>query len=197
MAIIGYARVSTSDQNIISQIDQLTAAGCTEIFQDAASGKNDKREELQNCLRYLRDGDTLIVTEMSRLGRSVSDTVRILDDLRKREIHFLSLKESIHILANSNDSSMTGLMSRFFAMFISILAEMERSFIVDRTKKGLEAARARGRFGGRPRKLSSEKIKILLHAYESKEMEVTTIAENMGISVKTMYNYLDKYRNIG
>ncbi|MBF0470666.1 MAG: recombinase family protein [Gammaproteobacteria bacterium] len=134
--LIGSARVSTHDQNPDLQIDALEEAGCEEIFQEEMSGKIRSRSELDACLRMLRTGDTLVVWRLDRLGRSLKDLVEIIQGLEEKEIGFKSLTESI-------DTSSAG--GRLIFHLFGALAEFERNLIVDRTKAGLVAARARGR----------------------------------------------------
>src|SRR5690625_5548895 len=133
---IGYARVSTDDQDLSLQIDALEKAGCDLIYKDKASGKNRQREEFEHCLKALRTGDTLVVWRLDRLGRSLSDLVKIITELENNEIAFESLTEKIET------RSATGkLMFHVFAA----LAEFERNVIRERTQAGLKAARARGK----------------------------------------------------
>lgn len=145
---IGYARVSTDDQNLHLQRDALAAAGCEIIYEDKASGKNAARPELDNCLKALRPGDTLVVWRLDRLGRSLADLVNVVTHLvDERRVGFLSLQEQIE--TNSASGKLV------FHVFAA-LAEFERNLISERTKAGLEAARARGRLGGRKPKLQKK-----------------------------------------
>ena len=137
---IGYARVSTDDRNLDLQKDALNKAGCQVIYEEAASGKNSERPELDQCLKALRSGDTLVVWRLDCLGRSLRDLVQIVGDLEKREIAFESLMEKIE-----TGSAAGRLVFHVFAA----LAEFERNLIRERTRAGLAAARARGRKGGK------------------------------------------------
>ena len=137
---IGYARVSTDDQNLDLQKDALNKVGCQVIYEEAASGKNSERPELDQCLKALRSGDTLVVWRLDRLGRSLRDLVQIVGDLEKRGIAFESLMEKIE-----TGSAAGRLVFHVFAA----LAEFERNLIRERTRAGLAAARARGRKGGK------------------------------------------------
>ena len=145
--IIGYARVSTQDQNPELQLDALRGAGCEELFQEKATGKFRERPELTACLRSMRKGDTLVVWKLDRLGRSMRHLVVLVEELRDRGINFRSLTDSI-------DTSTP--MGRFFFHVMGALAEMERELIVERTRAGLAAARAEGRIGGRRPKFSQD-----------------------------------------
>jgi len=138
---IGYARVSTDDQNLDLQRDALRQAGCSTIYEEAASGKNAVRPELEQCRKALRAGDTLVVWRLDRLGRSLPDLVQIVADLEQRGVHFESLTEKIE-----TGSAAGKLQFHVFAA----LAEFERGLIRERTRAGLDAARARGRAAGNP-----------------------------------------------
>ncbi|EIS1986554.1 recombinase family protein, partial [Salmonella enterica] len=148
---IGYARVSTDDQNLHLQRDALVAAGCEIIYEDKASGKSTARPELDNCLKALRPGDTLVVWRLDRLGRSLGDLVKVVTNLiDERGVGFLSLQEQIE--TNSASGKL------IFHVFAA-LAEFERNLISERTRAGLDAARARGRKGGRKPKLAPKDIR--------------------------------------
>lgn len=145
--LIGYVRVSTNDQNTDLQRNALNCAGCELIFEDKISGTKSDRPGLKKLLRTLSAGDTLVVWKLDRLGRSMRHLVVLVEELRERGINFRSLTDSI-------DTSTP--MGRFFFHVMGALAEMERELIVERTKAGLEAARAQGRIGGRRPKLTPE-----------------------------------------
>lgn len=144
---IGYVRVSTNDQNTALQRNALKCAGCELIFEDKISGKTSDRPGLKKLLKALSPGDTLIVWKLDRLGRSMRHLVTLIEELRQRGINFRSLTDSI-------DTSTP--MGRFFFHVMGALAEMERELIVERTRAGLDAARAQGRIGGRRPKLTDE-----------------------------------------
>ncbi|MCW2314084.1 recombinase family protein [Rhodoferax antarcticus] len=146
---IGYARVSTDDQNLDLQRDALTRSGCVTIYEETASGKSSSRIELEHCRKVLRSGDTLVVWRLDRLGRSLSDLVKVISDLEREGITFESLGEEI------DTGSASGKLQ--FHVF-SALAELERNLIRERTLAGLTAARARGWVGGRKPKLSEKQI---------------------------------------
>lgn len=145
--LVGYVRVSTNDQNTALQRNALKCAGCELIFEDKISGKTSDRPGLKKLLKALSPGDTLIVWKLDRLGRSMRHLVTLIEELRQRGINFRSLTDSI-------DTSTP--MGRFFFHVMGALAEMERELIVERTRAGLDAARAQGRIGGRRPKLTDE-----------------------------------------
>ncbi len=147
LMLIGYVRVSTNNQNTELQRNALECAGCELIFEDKISGTKSDRPGLKKLLRTLSAGDTLVVWKLDRLGRSMRHLVVLVEELRERGINFRSLTDSI-------DTSTP--MGRFFFHVMGALAEMERELIVERTKAGLEAARAQGRIGGRRPKLTPE-----------------------------------------
>ena len=160
---IGYARVSTEDQDTRLQLDALTDAGCERIYQEAVSGGKRERPELAKCLDALRRGDTLTVWRLDRLGRSLKDLVGMVSDLEARGVAFSSLSEAI-------DTGSAG--GKLIFHVFAALAEFERSLIRERTRAGLAAARARGRKGGRPRKMSADQVRkakaMLLDPYMTK-----------------------------
>lgn len=144
---IGYIRVSTNEQNTDMQRDALERAGCELFFEEKMSGTVENRPVLKKALKTLSPGDTLVVWKLDRLGRSMRNLVLLVDELRRREVHFRSVTDSI-------DTSSS--MGRFIFHIMSALAEMERELIVERTRAGLAAARVKGRIGGRRPKLSAE-----------------------------------------
>ncbi|NUL36312.1 recombinase family protein [Kosakonia sacchari] len=145
--LIGYIRVSTNDQNTALQRNALESSGCELMFEDKMSGKTADRPGLKKLLRVLSEGDTLVVWKLDRLGRSMRNLVILIEDLRQRGINFRSLTDSI-------DTSTP--MGRFFFHVMGALAEMERELIIERTRAGLDAARAEGRVGGRRPKFTNE-----------------------------------------
>src|SRR4051795_7807653 len=150
--LIGYARVSTDDQNLDLQRDALKTAGCEQIFTDTVSGTKDTRPGLEEALSHLRAGDTLVVWRLDRLGRSLRHLIDTVTDLQERGIGFKSLTESI-------DTTTSG--GKLVFHIFGALAEFEREIIRERTKAGLTAARARGKTGGRPKALSEKQVQIL------------------------------------
>jgi DNA invertase Pin-like site-specific DNA recombinase len=178
--LIGYARVSTEDQNPDMQVDDLKKAGCIEIFVDKISGANKEKPELAKALNYLRQDDALVVWKLDRLGRSVKNLIERTGELEGKGIHFKSLTDSI------DTSTPAG---RFFFHMMASLSEMERDLLIERTQKGLAAARKRGRIGGRKRLMTPAKVdsakKLLAVGSPPKE-----VAANLGISVPTLYRWL-------
>jgi DNA invertase Pin-like site-specific DNA recombinase len=178
---VGYARVSTLDQNPELQTDALKIAGCEKIFIDKISGTVSDRPELKKLKEQLRKGDTLVVWRLDRLGRSLKDLLNWMAELETLGVSFKSLQENI------DTSTPTGKL--VFHLF-GALSEFERSLIQERTKAGLTAARARGRVGGRPKKLSNRKQEIAKDMYHSKKYTIQAICEELGISKPTLYKYL-------
>lgn len=181
--LLGYARVSTTDQDAQLQHDALTNAGCYRIFTDAASGALESRPELDKLLDQIRPGDTLVVWRLDRLGRSIRHLINHMDALQQQGIEFKSLQENI-------DTSSSG--GRLVFNIFASLAEFERDLIRERTNAGLAAARARGRTGGRPSSLSPYKLRTAKRLYEQKDMTVAQIGEVLGVSRSTVYRALRK-----
>ena len=179
--LIGYARVSTTDQNPELQIDALKAAGCQRVFTDKASGSLSSRPQLDRMLDHLREGDVVVVWRLDRLGRSLKNLIALVEDLADRGVGFRSLSESIDTTTANG---------KLFFSIMGALAEFERDLIRERTMAGLEAARARGRVGGRPPKMTPEKVKVAREMYDSKEYTVEAIAKTIGVSRKTVYRHL-------
>lgn len=181
MVAVGYARVSTREQSVDSQTDVLDAAGCARVFVDHASGTLARRPALTEALSYLRDGDTLVVTKLDRLGRSVKNLKDIADELERRGVGLRALSQGI-------DTTTPG--GRLFFHMLAAIAEFERDLIVERTKDGLASARARGRKGGAKPKMSAAKIRQARAMYDQKEHTVQEIAEVLGVSRPTIYRHL-------
>lgn len=181
--LIGYARVSTDDQNLSLQNDALEKAGCEKIFTDTISGSKAKRPGLDECLNYARPGDTVVVWRLDRLGRSLKDLISLVVAMDEKGIGMRSLNEMI------DTSSSSGKL--IFHIF-GALAEFERNLIRERTTAGLEAARARGRVGGRPKKLNAEKLHLMRTLYDEKKYSIKHICDIVGVSKQTLYNHLDK-----
>jgi DNA invertase Pin-like site-specific DNA recombinase len=175
---IGYARVSTDDQTLDLQRDALKRAKCKDVYEEHASGKNTARPELEACLKALREGDTLIVWRLDRLGRSLADLIRLTQELQHRGVGFASLTERIDTRSPAGQL--------VFHMF-GALAEFERNLIRERTMAGLKAARARGRKGGRPRKLTPRDLKTVRALLRSGDVPVSTIAEQFRVARSTLY----------
>lgn len=178
---VGYLRVSTDDQTFALQRDALQAVGCTKFYDDVASGAKTDRPGLTKALEYLRDGDTLVVWKLDRLGRSLQQLIALISMLRDRGIAFKSLTEEIDT---------TTPQGKLFFHFFAALAEFERDLIRERTKAGLAAARARGRKGGRRRKLSVEELQLVHKLYSEKEQSVSEICRMLKIGRTTLYRYL-------
>lgn len=177
---IGYARVSTDDQNPDLQLDALKRAGCEKIYVDKISGAKRQRPELNKCLAKLDDDDVLIVWKLDRLGRSLHDLIAFLDDLKERNIQFQSLTESI------DTETPTG---RAMWQMIGILAELERSLIKERTKAGREAAKARGVKMGRKPKLTPQQINHARKLIEEGE-NPGQVAKLLNVARSTLYAHL-------
>lgn len=178
MTRIGYARVSTFDQNLDSQLDELKKAGCTKIFQEKASSVK-KRPEFEKCLDYLREGDTLVVWKLDRLGRTTKKLLELIDDLKDRGIN-------LQIITLGVDTSTAA--GRLFFTMMAGLAEMERELIRERTNVGLKAARARGKMGGR-KPIDEQIMNRAMIMYEAR-MTVNDITKTLNISRSTFYKYL-------
>jgi DNA invertase Pin-like site-specific DNA recombinase len=178
--LIGYARVSTQDQSLSLQHAALTQANCEKIYEDQMSGTRSERPGLKIALEVLREGDTLIVWKLDRLGRSVKGLVDLVNNLSERGVHFKSLTDNI------DTSTPSG---RFFFHVMASLAQMERELIVERTRAGLLAARQQGRIGGRKRKMTDSKIiaakKLLGNGIAPKD-----VAQNLGVSIPTLYRWI-------
>ncbi|WP_404959975.1 recombinase family protein [Streptomyces sp. 147326] len=181
--LIGYARVSTDDQETQLQIDALNAAGCSRIFIDKASGKNTERPELVAALDYLRSGDSLCVWKLDRFARSLIDLVTLVDGLSQRGIGF---KVITGALANIDPGTADG---RLMLQVVGAMAEFERSLIKERTKAGLEAAKAQGRTGGRPTVITDDKLTVA-KVRKAKGESVSAIAKALGVSRATLYRHL-------
>ena len=179
--LIGYARVSKHEQNLDLQLDALKQAGCTKIFTDKISSLKEERKGLTETLDYLRSGDTLVVWKLDRLGRTLKQLIELVGLFNKKGIGFKSLKETI------DTTTSTGKL--VFHIFAA-LAEFERDIIHERTRAGLEAARARGRKGGRPTVIDAQKLQLARRLYESKKVSVTEICKTVHISRSTFYRHV-------
>ena len=183
--LIGYARVSTGDQHLDMQMDALKRLGCDEVFTDIASGAKSQRPGLEKAIAYLREGDTLVVWKLDRLGRSLQHLIQTIKELNKKNIGFKSLQESIDTMTSGG--------KLIFHIF-SALAEFERDIIIERTEAGLKAARARGRMGGRPALLNKRQISKLKQHYKDGNITVSEICKIFQVSRPTFYNYLKTNR---
>lgn len=180
-SLLGYARVSTLEQDEALQVDGLRAVGCARVFVDKASGKLERRPQLDTLFDQLRPGDTVVVWRLDRLGRSLRHLIDTVHALESRGVAFRSLTEKI-------DTSTPG--GRLIFHVFGALAEFERDLIRERTVAGLAAARARGRTGGRPTVWTPEKLKVARAMYESREHDVATIARVIGVSRASVYRAL-------
>ena len=181
---IGYARVSTGLQNLNLQEDRLNAYGCEKIFSDHISGSKSKRPGLDKAIEFARSGDTIVVWRLDRLGRNMEDLITLVNELNERGVSFHSLEENITM----DKSSSTGqLLFHLFAAF----AEFERNLILERSSAGRIAARARGRYGGRPEKLNQKDLNLLKTLYDN-GTPIKTMAEQWQVSRTTIYRYLNK-----
>lgn len=178
MAKIGYARVSTKDQSLNHQLDALKEYGCEIIFSEQAGGRKVESRELEKCLDYMRKGDTLVITKLDRLGRTTKQLIELSQYLEEREIELFIIDNNI----NTKDA-----MGKMFFTMMSAFAELEANLLSERTKKGLAAARARGRLGGRP-SISEEKKDLIIRLYNSKEYTGEEICRMTGVSRGTIYN---------
>lgn len=184
--LVGYARVSTQDQNPELQKDALEAAGCAKLFMEKASGSQRDRPQLQAALDYMREGDTLVVWKLDRLARSLKQLIETVESLEERKIGFRSLSEQI-------DTTTSG--GKLVFHLFAALAEFERGIIRERTTAGLTAARARGRVGGRPPALTKGDLAQVRAMLADPDITVKQIATRMGVSVSTLYKHLPAARS--
>lgn len=181
--LIGYSRVSTKDQNLDRQLDQLKQANCERIYQEKMTGKTKNRPELIKMLDNLRQGDVVIVSELSRLSRSTKDLLSLVEQIHSKGADIKSLKESW-----LDTTTPTG---KLMFTFIAGISQFERDIISQRTKEGLESARARGRKGGRPTK-TADSINLAIKMYNSKNYSLKEITQATGVSKTTLYRYINK-----
>jgi DNA invertase Pin-like site-specific DNA recombinase len=186
MMLVGYARVSTREQNYDLQLDALRKAGCDKVFEEKLSGANRDRPQLNAALDYLRSGDTLVVWKLDRLARSLKQLIETVEMLSERRIGFRSLTESI-------DTTSSG--GRLIFHVFGALAEFERSIIRERTTAGLIAARARGRVGGRPRSLDEAGIDIAKALLKDGKLTIAEIADRLDVAPSTLYKHLPRPRS--
>jgi DNA invertase Pin-like site-specific DNA recombinase len=179
--LIGYARVSTDDQNLDLQRDALKQAGCEQLYEDRVSGTKARRPGLEQALSHLRAGDTLVVWRLDRLGRSLRHLIETVTELQEKGIGFKSLTESI-------DTTTSG--GKLVFHIFGALAEFEREIIRERTQAGLQSARARGKTGGRPKALTEKQVEILNQLAADPNRSVEEICKTLGISRMTFYRYV-------
>lgn len=185
MAKIGYARVSTRDQSLDGQIDTLTEFGCSKIFSEKVSGRKVKRTELDKCLEYLREGDTLVIYKLDRLGRTTKQLIELSQWLEDNNIDLQIIDMNI----STKDA-----MGKMFFTMMSAFAELEANLLSERTKKGLASARARGRVGGRP-SIPDYKKREIKFLYDEQKMSGEQIAEATGVSRSTVYRVVKELKN--
>lgn len=178
---VGYARVSRPEQDLQMQLDALEKAGCRPVFHEMVSGAKTDRLELARCKEFLKEGDTLVVWSIDRLGRTQKELINILSELKAKGVCFISLQQNI-------DTS-TPMGQLMFGMF-SMLAEFERNISIERTRAGLAAARLRGRMGGRKFKVDSRERLLIREMHNSRRYTLKEICEMNKISTGTVYNYL-------
>ena len=178
---IGYARVSTEDQKLDLQVDALQKAGCETIYKDIASGAQHDRKGLDHATKYLRPGDTLVVWKLDRLGRSLKHLIEMVNHLNQKGVFFKSVQENI-------DTSSSG--GKLTFHLFGALAEFERDIIRERTMAGLQAARARGRVGGRPKALDDRKITLARQLMSNPANSASDVSKTLGISRATLYRNL-------
>jgi DNA invertase Pin-like site-specific DNA recombinase len=179
---IGYARVSKTEQHLALQLDALKNRRVIRIFTDKQTGTRFDRKEFLAALDYLNAGDTLVVWKLDRLGRSLKQLIETVESLQKRKINLVSLTEHI------DTTTATG---KLFFQFIAMLAEFERNLISERTKAGLEAARARGRVGGRPKVKATDTKVVIAKQLHASNTPIKTILKTLNIKKSTLYRYLN------
>lgn len=186
---VGYARVSTREQNLNIQVIALEEAGCEKIYEEVVSGVKAERPKLNNLIKQLRPNDVLVVWKLDRLGRSLKNLISLVQELMQNNIGLCSLNDPIDTTTSQG--------RLIFNIFAS-LAEFERDIICERTQAGLSAARARGRRGGRPKGISKQSEATACAAetlYKEKKISVIEICKKLSISKSTLYKYL-RYRNV-
>ena len=184
---IGYARVSTEDQQLESQIEALTKEGCERIYQEKCSGATRDREELKQALTVLREGDTFVVAKLDRLGRTVKQLVELIYEFQEKGIQFKSIHDTIDTTTANG---------RFFFHIMSAFSELERELIRERTQIGLSSARSRGRLGGRPETHGEDKKEIAYQMVMENNQTVAEIATALTMSRATIYRYIEKRRGL-
>lgn len=182
---IGYARVSTIAQKLDSQIDALEKAGCIKIFSEKSSGVKDERIGWKKLMEYIRQGDILVVTELSRMTRSLMHLLKVVKELEEQNISIVSLRENI------DTTTATG---RCFISMIGAISQMERELKAERAAAGRAAAKARGRTGGRP-KIDPEKIEQASILYQNSDKSAAEVCKMVGIGKRTLFKYLAERKN--
>jgi len=183
---IGYARVSTVDQSLNMQIDAIKLAGCERIYKETASGAKDDRAELQKALDILRKGDEFVVFKLDRLARSTKKLIEVYEQLERLGVELISLNDGL------DTKTPTG---RAMFKMIGVIAELEREMIIERTKAGLAAARARGRNGGRPR-TDSKMLERAIKLYDTQEHSIADIEDMTGVKRSTLYRAIKQRQTV-
>lgn len=184
---VGYTRVSTHEQNLNLQLDALKKYNCVQIFKEYASGAKEDRKELKELFKFIRPNDTLVVWRLDRLARSIKQLIKMVDELNNKNIQLISVTE--HINTTTPSGKLT------FHIFAAI-AEFEKNIIQDRVQAGLAASRARGKIGGRPKKMNEDKIKKAQYMWDSKKWSINEICENLGVSHMSVYRYIKQNTSI-
>jgi DNA invertase Pin-like site-specific DNA recombinase len=182
--LVGYARVSSREERQVfdRQLDALKAAGCDRIFDDRGSGASTDRPGLKECLGYLRRGDVFVVLDLDRLGRLAGELIRLVDELQVRGVGFRALNAAFDTTTPAG---------RAFLQIQAAFAEMERNVIRQRVKEGVAAARARGRKGGRPRRMTPERLRYAQHLMVDRSRSIPSICRELGgVPASTLYHYL-------
>ena len=182
---IGYARVSTQEQNINRQLDNLTAAGCERIYQEKITGTKASRPELDKMFATLRPDDILVIDSFSRLSRSTKDLLDMVERLASIGVHLISLKEQLDATTPTGKLMLT---------MLAALSQFERDLLAERTADGLKAARARGRNGGRPKAASDQTRRKALALYDANTMSNKKIADDAGVSVSTLNRWIAEHK---
>ena len=180
---IGYARISTVDQNLELQTDALEKTGCEKIFTDQASGAKDDRQGLIDAIEFCRTGDSMVVWKLDRLGRSLKHLIETINLLHEKKVGFVSVQESI-------DTTTSG--GKLIFHVFGALAEFERELIRERTNAGLASARSRGRLGGRPRAMTDKQLRIAKTMLKDPNTTIMEVCRTLQISKTTLYRYLNK-----
>ncbi|MGI8494829.1 MAG: recombinase family protein [Pyrinomonadaceae bacterium] len=183
---IGYARISTVDQNLELQTDALEKDGCEKIFTDQASGAKDDRQGLMDAVEFCRQGDSLVVWKLDRLGRSLKHLIETINQLHEKKVGFISLQENI-------DTTTSG--GKLIFHVFGALAEFERELIRERTNAGLASARSRGRMGGRPRAMTDKQLRIAQTMLKDPKTTIKDVCETLQVSKTTLYRYLNSNDN--
>ncbi len=179
--LLGYCRISTQDQSLASQKDKLKEYGCEKIYTDIVSGGKADRKELNEMLEYIREGDTVVVFRLDRLGRSLKDLIELMNKFKDKKVNFISITENI------DTTTPTGQLTFYLT---GAFAEFERNIIRERTRAELESARVRGRKGGRPTVITKEKIEMAKTLHKNNKISIGEILKQLKVSRRTFYSML-------